>query len=230
MIDLMVKIIMIAPSGGGKGTLARFLRNDLGIPHINTGEILRNWTDTESDLGKQVMEARGAINQGKFLSDELMGRVVAKRLEAHDCVNGFILDGFPRSIGQAHHLDDLGVKPDLVIELVATDEIVIERMRGRWVCRRCRANHNEKLGPVNECRNCGGELYQREDDKEEMIRRRLSQYREQEIPLREFYEAKGVLLKITSGIDNPPGEIFLAVKEYLWKQSGCDEEHYDTDL
>ena len=221
---------MIAPSGGGKGTLARFLRNDLGIPHIAMGDILRAWTDNESELGKIITSYKSSINKGNFLPDDIIVQVLKRRLARPDCEKGFILDGYPRSLGQAKMLDEYGIFPDLVIELVATDEVVVERMRGRWVCSRCRANHNEKLGPVDECRNCGGELYQREDDKEEMIRRRLSQYREQEIPLREFYEAKGVLLKITSGIDNPPGEIFLAVKEYLWKQSGCDEEHYDTDL
>lgn len=219
----MVRIILIAPSGGGKGTLARFLRNDLGIPHISAGQILRDWTDTESELGKLVTECNERLRtQGVFLPDEIIGRVVVERLKEPDCVNGFILDGYPRSLGQAKILEELGVEPDLVIELDATDEVVFDRMRGRWVCRRCNANHNEKLGPVDKCRNCGGELFQREDDKEEMIRKRLAQYRVQEVPMREFYERKGKLLKIISRAETLPSEIFLAVKEQLWKMCGID--------
>ncbi|MCL2587309.1 MAG: nucleoside monophosphate kinase [Firmicutes bacterium] len=211
----MVKIILIAPSGGGKGTLARFLRNDLGVPHISAGEILRNSDDPE---------IKNLISRGIFLSDEVIGRIIVERLEEEDCERGYILDGFPRSLGQAQILETYGIEPDIVIELTATDEIVIDRMRGRWVCRRCRANHNEKLGPVDKCRNCGGETYQREDDKEEMIRKRLAQYRAQEEPMREFYEGKGVLLKIDSGADVKPSEIFLAVLEYIWSLKRVDEQ------
>ena len=204
-----MKIILIAPSGGGKGTLARFLRNDLKIPHISTGDILRNTNDAQ---------IQNLVRNGIFVPDDCIGRIVKQRINEPDCANGFILDGFPRNICQAKLLDELGVIPDLVVDLVAADEVVLDRMRGRWVCRDCSANHNEKLGAVDKCRNCNGETYQREDDKEDKIRERLAQYRAQEVPLRDFYESKGILLKITSGETTLPSEIFLAVKEYLWAQ------------
>lgn len=206
-----MKIILLGPSGSGKGTLARFICKDFGIPHISTGDLFRENIAKKTPLGILVEEN---ITGGLWISDDITMRMLMERLGSEDARCGFILDGVPRTMTQAWLLDS-NVKVDLVIELNVADDIVMDRLTGRFVCTRCNKNHNTKLGAVDKCRSCGGSLYQREDDTEEAIRFRLKQFRASLRDIKKFYKEKGTLFSVDVAEDDLPAEVYGRVREYF---------------
>jgi len=212
-----VNIIMLGPPGAGKGTQAKMLVERLGIPQISTGDMLREAVKEGTELGKKAKEFMDA---GKLVPDEVVIGIVKERLAQPDCEKGFILDGFPRTIPQAEALDkvleELGKKIDYVINVAVPNEELITRLTGRRTCRQCGAMYHVVFNPPKEegkCDKCGGELYQRDDDKEETIRQRLEVYEAQTAPLIDYYGKKGVLYNIdgTGSIE----EIFQGILKVL---------------
>ena len=192
-----MNIIMLGPPGAGKGTQAKMLVDRLGIPQVSTGDMLREAVKKGTDLGKKAKEYMDA---GKLVPDEVVIGIVKERLAQSDCGNGFILDGFPRTIPQAQALDEalkgLGKKIDHVVNVAVPAEELVTRLTGRRTCRQCGSMFHVVFNPPKKegvCDKCGGELYQRDDDKEETIRQRLKVYEDQTSPLIDYYGRKGVL-------------------------------------
>lgn len=212
-----MRLIMLGAPGAGKGTHALLLSKEYNIPQISTGDILRSHIKNETDLGKK---AKKYMDKGLLVPDELVVEIVKKRIQEEDCKEGFILDGFPRTIPQAEALDkaleELAIALDKVVNIDVPDEVIIKRMAGRRVCSNCGASyHIENKKPLKEniCDECGSELKQREDDKEETVRKRLQVYEEQTKPLIEYYEKRGILLTIEG--DGSVEEIGNKIKNTL---------------
>ena len=195
----MNNFVFLGPPGAGKGSLAVKVAEDYKIPHISTGDIFRANIKAQTPLGVKV---KAIIDSGSLVSDELTFELVKDRLAQDDCKNGYILDGFPRTIPQAEMLD--GLVADLkVVNFQISDDIVIGRLSTRRVCKACGANYNIKtLPPKVEgiCDKCGGELYQRDDDKQESILHRMDVYREQTEPLINYYKNKGKITDLDASI------------------------------
>jgi len=195
-----MKLILVGPPGSGKGTQAVLIREEFNIPQISTGDMLRAAVREGSELGKK---ADGFMSSGRLVPDDLIIDLAKERLAKDDCANGYILDGFPRTVAQAEALDDLltatNQKLDSVVSIDVDDEEVVRRLSGRRQCKKCGDGyHVEFKKPSQEgiCDKCGSELYLRDDDKEETIRNRLAVYREQTSPLLDFYEKKGLLKRV----------------------------------
>ena len=189
----MLNLILLGAPGAGKGTQAEKISERYGIPQISTGAILREAIAAETPLGLKV---KSVMEGGGLVSDEDVIAVVKERLQKNDCKNGFILDGFPRTIPQAEALDAMGIIIDKVIDIEVPDEKIAARMSGRRVCKDCGASyHLEYKAPESEgvCDACSGELVQRKDDAPETVLDRLAVYHEQTEPLKEFYSKKGIL-------------------------------------
>ena len=196
----MNNFIFLGPPGAGKGSLAVKVAEDYKIPHISTGDIFRANIKAQTPLGVKV---KAIIDSGSLVSDELTFELVKDRLAQDDCKNGYILDGFPRTIPQAEMLEKL-VDDVKVVNFEIQDEIVIRRLSTRRVCKACGANFNVlTLPPKVEgiCDKCGGELYQRDDDKQESIMHRMDVYREQTEPLINFYKNKGKITDLDASIE-----------------------------
>jgi len=200
-----MKLILIGPSGAGKGSLAEYLVRDYGIPHISTGQMFRDNITNKTPLG---MEAEKYINEGLFVPDEITAGMLFDRISQPDCQKGFILDGYPRSLNQAMLLSrKVGI--DRVIEITASNETVLARLGGRYMCKKCGQIHNTLIDEdITKCRDCGDELYQREDDREEKILKRLEQYYAQADPILEFYRSQGILITVKSEIDDRPVDLY----------------------
>ncbi|MBD5411608.1 MAG: adenylate kinase [Treponema sp.] len=194
-----MNFIFLGPPGAGKGSLAVKVAEDYKIPHISTGDIFRDNIKRGTELGVKV---KAIIDSGALVSDDLTCELVKDRLSKDDCKNGFILDGFPRTIPQAEMFTS--ICPDVtVVNFQIADDVVIKRLSTRRVCKKCGANYNVlTLPPKTEgvCDKCGGELYQRDDDKQESIMHRMEVYREQTEPLIDFYRKKGQLKDIDGAI------------------------------
>ena len=196
----MNNFIFLGPPGAGKGSLAVKVAEDYKIPHISTGDIFRANIKAQTPLGVKV---KAIIDSGSLVSDELTFELVKDRLAQDDCKNGYILDGFPRTIPQAEMLEGL-VSDVKVVNFEIQDEIVIRRLSTRRVCKACGANFNVLTRPPKVegvCDKCGGELYQRDDDKQESIMHRMDVYREQTEPLINFYKAKGKITDLDASIE-----------------------------
>lgn len=195
-----MNFIFLGPPGAGKGSLAVKVAEDYKIPHISTGDIFRANIKEKTPLGIKVKEI---IDSGSLVSDDLTFELVKDRLSKDDCKNGFILDGFPRTIPQADLLSS--VCPDVVVVNFQTkDEVVIKRLSTRRVCKACGANYNVlTLPPKKEgvCDKCGGEIIQRDDDKQESILHRMDVYREQTEPLIKYYTEKGKIQNFDAAIE-----------------------------
>ncbi len=195
-----MKIIMLGAPGAGKGTQAKMIADRYGIPHVSTGDIFRANIKNGTELGRQ---AKAYMDKGELVPDELTVKILLDRVAQADCKNGYVLDGFPRTIPQAEVLDKelsrLGESIDYAIDVDVPDENIVKRMGGRRACVTCGATyHIEHVPPKKEgiCDNCGGELILRDDDKPETVQNRLNVYHTQTQPLIDFYNAKGVLREV----------------------------------
>ena len=195
-----MKIIMLGAPGAGKGTQAKQIAGKYNIPHISTGDIFRANIKNNTELGQK---AKTYMDQGLLVPDELTCDLVVDRIQQDDCVNGFVLDGFPRTIPQAAALENalakLNESMDFAIDVDVPDENIVNRMSGRRACLKCGATyHIVSIPPKKEgvCDNCGSELVIRDDDKPETVQKRLNVYHEQTQPLIDFYSKKGILKSV----------------------------------
>lgn len=195
-----MKIIMLGAPGAGKGTQAKMIADKYGVPHISTGDIFRANIKNGTELGK---EAKGYMDKGLLVPDELTVRLLLDRVAQDDCSNGYVLDGFPRTIPQAEVLDSeltkLGDSVDYAVDVDVPDENIINRMSGRRSCKDCGAIFHVQYNPPkkeNCCDVCGGELILRDDDKAETVKKRLDVYHEQTAPLIAHYKEAGSLHEI----------------------------------
>ena len=212
-----MKIVMLGAPGAGKGTQAQMLAKKYDIPHVSTGDIFRMNIKNGTELG---LEAKKYMDQGLLEPDELTVRILLDRVAKDDCKNGYVLDGFPRTIPQANVLEDaltkLGDKIDYAINVDVPDENIIRRMGGRRACLACGATyHIEHVPPKKEgiCDKCGQELVLRDDDKPETVKNRLQVYKEQTQPLIDFYTERGVLHNVDGTKDM--NEVFEAIVAIL---------------
>lgn len=216
-------VLLLGPPGAGKGTQARFLSQALGIPQVSSGDLFRDNLREETELGAL---ARTYMDRGELVPDDVTVRMVMERLERADCVEGAILDGFPRTLNQAAALDEAlrervsfgtqssGISSALLIQV--SDDAVIGRLSGRRICRDCQAMYHVEFRPpsaTDRCDACGGELYQRPDDQPDTVRHRLLVYYRQTAPLMGFYFAHGVLTEIDGeqNVESVQSDLLAAV-------------------
>ncbi|MFI6487638.1 adenylate kinase [Streptomyces sp. NPDC050564] len=198
-----MRIVLVGPPGAGKGTQAAFLAKNLSIPHISTGDLFRANISQQTELGKL---AKSYMDKGELVPDEVTIAMAKDRMEQPDAENGFLLDGFPRNVSQAEALDEMlqaeGMKLDAVLDLEVPEDEVVRRIAGRRICRNDSSHvfHVAYKAPKKEgvCDVCGGELYQRDDDSEETVRKRLEVYHTQTEPIIDYYKAQGLVVTISA--------------------------------
>jgi len=201
-----MNLILLGPPGAGKGTQAEFLQSKLSIPKLSTGDMLRAAVKAGTEIGKQ---ADAVMKAGQLVSDDIMIRLISYRISQEDCENGFILDGFPRTIAQAEALDqmlaDINKPLSFVIELTVNDEVLIERIAGRFSCAKCGTGYHDIFKPTAQagiCDICGSsDFSRRKDDTRETVASRLAAYHSQTAPLLPYYEAKGILKSVDGMAD-----------------------------
>ena len=192
-----MKIIFLGAPGAGKGTQAEKTSKRLGIPTISTGVIIREAVKNGTEMG---LKAKKFIEAGALVEDDVVIGIIKERLAESDCGNGFILDGFPRTVPQAQALDSMGVKLDRVVSIEVPDEVICERMTGRRVCSSCGSSYHVTDNPSKDgktCDNCGTELTVRKDDAPEVVLSRLAVYHETTEPLKDYYSEKGILRTVS---------------------------------
>lgn len=213
-----MRLLIMGPPGAGKGTQAGRIAECYGIPHISTGDIFRAAIKAGTELG---MKLKGYIDAGQLVPDEVTIEVIRERLNEPDCSKGFLLDGFPRTIPQAEALDsmlrELGARLDAVLNIAVSNEVLLRRLTGRRICRKCGAPYHVDFNPPavpGVCDRCGGELYQRSDDTEETVRERLDVYARQTAPVLKYYQERGLLKEINGelGIEEVWREIQNALR------------------
>lgn len=206
-----MNIVLLGAPGAGKGTQAQKLVAEYGLAHISTGDLLRAAVKAQSELG---IKAKEYMDAGQLVPDQLVIDLVKERLSADDAKAGFILDGFPRNTAQAVTLDselqNMGLKLDAALLVAVEPEVIVERLSSRRTCKEC--GYTAPAGTEN-CPNCSGEMYQRDDDKPETIRKRLDVYENQTSPLIEYYKGHGILKEVNG--DRPVDEVFADVKTLL---------------
>ena len=216
-----MRVVLVGPPGAGKGTQAQFIASHLSIPTISTGEIFRSNVSRGTDLGRQ---AKAYMDRGDLVPDEITIAMVASRFAEDDAQAGFLLDGFPRNVPQAETLKKMlaewDTRLDLVLELVVEDDEVVRRLSGRRTCRRCGHVWHVLFDPParNErCDDCGGDLFQRDDDREETIRHRLDVYQQQTQPLIAFYADEGILLGVdaTGPVEEVTDRALSALRRFI---------------
>ena len=201
-----MKLIFLGPPGAGKGTQATGVSTKLNVPHISTGDMFRSAIKNETKTG---LEAKSYMDKGQLVPDSVVIDLVRERLAMGDCENGYLLDGFPRTVEQAEALDGIS-SPDAVVNIAVDDEKLLDRLTGRRVCGKCQGTfHISKLADEKVCPVCGGELIHRDDDKPETIKKRLQVYHDQTAPLIGYYTGNGKL-KTVDG-DNRPEEVLKAI-------------------
>lgn len=195
-----VRIVLLGPPGAGKGTQAGLLEEQFSVCRISTGDILRKAMEERTRIGQNAAQY---VSRGALVPDDVIVELVAERLRQKDCAKGFILDGFPRTISQAESLDailkGLGIELNRVLSVQVPHEVVIARLAGRRTCRNCGALSHVKLNPTQKdgvCDQCGGETYQRADDREETVAHRLKVYEDQTAPLIDYYRRRSLLREI----------------------------------
>ena len=195
-----MNIVLLGPPGAGKGTQALRIAKNHSIPHISTGDIFRRAVADETELG---VRAKGFMNRGELVLDEVVIGIVKERLDEPDCAKGFLLDGFPRTVAQAEVLEATLVKGgrelDSVLDIEVGRDSLIKRLTGRRTCRACGKVYHLTFEPpklATTCDTCGGELWQRDDDTKETVTKRLNVYNEQTSPLIDFYRQRGLLVEI----------------------------------
>ena len=212
-----MKIIMLGAPGAGKGTQAKMIADKYGVPHVSTGDIFRANIKNGTELG---MEAKKYMDQGLLVPDELTVKILLDRVSQPDCKNGYVLDGFPRTIPQAEVLDkalaELGESIDYAIDVDVPDENIVKRMSGRRACVGCGATYHIEFNPTKVegiCDACGEKLILRDDDKPETVKNRLSVYHEQTQPLIDYYKNQGILKSVDG--TQPMDEVFKAIVTIL---------------
>jgi adenylate kinase len=195
-----LRVVLLGPPGAGKGTQAQLLREEFGACQVSTGDILREAVANQSGLGREASEY---INRGDLVPDRVIVKLVEERLKEKDCKQSFILDGFPRTVSQAQSLEEMLKKMGLALEGVLLVQVphavIVERLAGRRTCKNCNALYHLHFNPPrreNVCDRCGGELVQRNDDREETVRARLNVYDNQTAPLINYYRQQGILREI----------------------------------
>ncbi len=213
-----IVLIMLGPPASGKGTQSVRLAKEFQLPHISTGDLFRENISQSTPLGQK---AKGFIDEGKLVPDELVLDMLFDRLSKADTQKGFILDGFPRTLAQAEALEiKLTGKKVIVLNLEVSDETIIKRTAGRLICRKCGNVHNQYFSPPSQeniCDKCGGELYQREDDKPEVVVTRLRTYHNQTAPLIDYYSRKNILTNIAG--EQSSDQVFKELKETVIRQT-----------
>jgi adenylate kinase len=192
-----IRLIMLGAPGSGKGTQAKFLTKSYHVPQISTGDLLRGAVKEGTKLG---IKAKSFMDDGKLVPDNLVLELLKERINKKDCENGFILDGYPRNLSQAKQLEKI-TEIDLVINIHVDYNLLIERITGRRTCKKCGAIFHITYNPpkkTNICDKCSGELYQRDDDTEETVKKRIRTYEEQTKPLVNYYTNKGILKTLIS--------------------------------
>jgi adenylate kinase len=216
-----VRLVLVGPPGAGKGTQAQFLSSHLSIPKISTGDIFRDNVSHGTALGRR---AQAYMGRGDLVPDKITIAMVTDRLADDDAGSGFLLDGFPRNVPQAETLKKLlsawDTRLDVVLELVVDDDEVVRRLSGRRTCRRCGRVWHATFDPPSRpdiCDDCGGELFQRDDDREETIRHRIEVYQQQTSPLVAFYADEGILLGIdaTGPVDEITDRALNALRRFI---------------
>ena len=212
-----MKIIMLGAPGAGKGTQAKMIAAKYGIPHISTGDIFRANIKNGTELGAK---AKQYMDKGELVPDELVVDLVIDRFKEDDCKNGYVLDGFPRTIPQAEALDKaltaIGENVDYAINVEVPDENIINRMGGRRACVGCGGTYHVVYSPTKvegKCDTCGGDLIIRDDDKPETVKNRLSVYHEQTQPLIDYYTKKGIIKEVDGTVDM--NDVFKAITDIL---------------
>jgi adenylate kinase len=202
---------MMGAPGAGKGTQAKLLEERFNVPHISTGDMLREAVQADTPLGR---EAAHIIQQGLLVPDDLVIRIVDERLQRANCAGGFVLDGFPRTVAQAEALDELLARRNqplnAVVEIAVPRDEVVLRLSGRRVCRLCGTMFNTAFQPPGgQCDRCGGALYQREDDREDTVRRRLEVFHQETEPVLAHYKKKGLLRRVSG--TGSPADVFARI-------------------
>ncbi len=208
-----MNIILNGASGCGKGSMAGFLVRDFGLVHISTGDLFREQIAKQTPLGKKL---DSYVSTGQWVPDEVTIEVLMDRIKQPDCAKGVVLDGFPRTLNQAKVLDKV-LKVDLVIAIDVTDEIVQTRLGGRYMCRQCGTIHAARWDKIDKCKKCGGELYQRDDDKAEFIQKRLENFRKNNGEILDFYRAQDKLFVVHDKLENTPADTYAMVKDVVAK-------------
>jgi adenylate kinase len=209
-----VSVVLMGPPGAGKGTQAGTVARLVDVAHVASGDLLREIRKQDTAVGRQV---KSFMDRGELVPDELTMALVMARLAEPDCANGFILDGFPRTVAQARALDERLARRDRtlkrVIDLVVPEDVLLARLSGRWLCSNCHASYHVVFNPprvAGVCDRCGGELYQREDDTLETARRRLEVYEQATRPVLDYYRAAGMLVEVPG--DRSVGEVTEALR------------------
>jgi adenylate kinase len=206
-----MNIILQGAPGAGKGTQASKIADRYGLPHISTGDIFRENIKNQTEIG---VLAKSYIDKGQLVPDEVTCKIVEERINRDDCKNGYMLDGFPRTIAQAEALDKI-TKIDLVINIDVDHSLLMERLCGRRVCKDCgESYHLSRLNGETKCARCGGDLYQRKDDNPETVQSRLDVYNAQTAPLIAYYTEKGLIFNVHSD-ERPPEVTFEKIAQKL---------------
>ena len=212
-----VNVVLMGPPGAGKGTQAGTVARLVDIAHVASGDLLRDVIKQDTETGRRV---RSFVDRGELVPDELTVGIVMNRLSAPDCQNGFILDGFPRTVAQAKTLEDRLVSEgrhlDRVIDLVVPEDVLLARLSGRWLCRDCHSSYHVLFSPPTTpgvCDRCGGPLYQRPDDTLETAKRRLEIYEQDTRPVLDYYRDAGILVEVRG--DLSVGEVTEALREAI---------------
>lgn len=213
--DLSLILILLGPPGSGKGTQAQSLSKDYKIPHISTGDLFREHIANQTDLGKQVQEI---IRAGQLVSDDMVLNMIKERFSKADCSKGFVLDGFPRTVIQAEKFAEIIDKNGLALVLCldVPDEVIIERARGRLVCKSCGSIYHQDVSPpieANVCDKCRGEVYQRPDDQPEVVEERLRVYHSLTQPLIQHYDEQKLLTSFDGAISRE--SVRSEIKKYI---------------
>ncbi|MGB9595660.1 MAG: adenylate kinase [Candidatus Poribacteria bacterium] len=214
-----MRIVLLGGPGAGKGTQAQKLSAKFSLPHIATGDILRQAVKDETEMG---IKAKSYMDKGLLVPDEVVIGIIKDRFNQDDVKSGFVLDGFPRTVPQAESLDsitkEMNMPIDAVINIKTSPDVVVERLSGRRTCKECQTVYHIVYSPPKEsgkCDRCGGELYQRDDDKEETIRKRLDVYEKQTFPLLEYYKNSGKLVEVCGDVSID--EVFESIVQALQK-------------
>lgn len=216
-----MNILIMGPAGSGKGTMSDYIVQEYNIPHISTGDMFRENIKNQTKLG---MEAKSYMDQGLLVPDDVVVGMVGERIKEDDCVNGFLLDGFPRTLPQAEFLENIlknaGKKIDVVVNLNVDFDNLVVRITGRRLCKNCKASYHVKFKPSKVegvCDNCGSELIQRSDDTVEQLKVRLAEHEKNTKPALELYGAKGVVANIDANV--PTDQVWASIKEALGRVS-----------